>query len=329
MTMDEIKKIGYKPNIKYTDEYTSDITFNKKSQTNSNTDDSNSSLIDDLIEQGNAIQDMVDKLPDDIKDIIKDPLDPIIDFVNNELKDKELTKVPNQLEWEYEPEYPEPDPVNPGGGDPSIDDPEYGGLWEPDDIITIRKEYHKPFEIIEKEYVKNLYDLFQDYFSNLHSIVSNFWTTLLYSIMGKKSDEIDMILNNILLSSSKIKDDKKHLLDSAVKSDINRNMKLKYFANNFDAEGSMKHLKQFKAVYELRLRYSKIDKNNKPISRADQMSNNILESMNITYSNKYDKSYESLYRYLKSSNVILEDSLNSAAQSFRAKQTLIDTKGVK
>lgn len=327
---DTIKKISYKPDIKYTDEYSSDILFEKKSsENNSNNNENDSSEIEDLINQGNAIQNMIDQLPDDIKDIVQDPIDPIIDFVNSELKDKELNKVPVELEWEYnysdDTDY---ESNNDSDIDESIDDPDWD-IWEPDDSISIKKEVHTKDEIIEKEYIKNLYDLFYEYYSNLHNIISQFWSTLLYSIMNKKSSEIDLILNNILLNSSEIKDDKKHLLDLAIKSEINRNMKLKYFSNNFDAEGSMKHLKQFKAVYELRLRYAKIEENKTPVSRADQMSNNILKSMNLTYSNKYDKSYENLYRYLKSSNVILEDSLQSAAQSIRAKQTLIDTKGVK
>lgn len=332
--MADIRKISYKPDIKYTDEYKSDITFSKKSNNNNNisSNDDVSSEIEDLINQGNAIQNMIDKLPDELKDAIKDPVDPIIDFVNSELKDKELNKVPVEIEWDYNynpnPD-PDPDDYEGNDNDPSIDDPDPEDIWDPDDDIPIHKTVHTKDEIIEKEYIKNLYDLFSDYYSNLHNIISNFWSILLYSIMNKNSSEIDMIMNNILLSSSEIKDDKKHLLDLSVKAEINRNMKLKYFSNNFDAEGSMKHLKQFKAVYELRLRYAKIEKNDKPVSRADQMSNNILQGMNLTYSNKYDKAYENLYRYLKSSNIILDDSLSSAAQSIRAKQTLIDTKGVK
>lgn len=324
--MDEIKKIGYKPDLKYTDEYDSDIKFNKD---NDNTNDSqeDGSDIEDLIEDGDSIQNMIDKLPDFIGDIIKDPIDPIIDFVKDELSDKILERVPVELDWDYniDIEYPDID-IEDENKEP--DDPD-ADIWSPDDDIPIRKEVHTKEEIVEKEYIKNLYDLFQDYYSNLHNIISNFWSTLLYSIMNKNSSEIETILNNILLSSSEIKDNKKHLLDLSVKSEINRDMKLKYFSNNFDAEGTMKHLKQFKAVYELRLRYAKIKNNDDPKSRADQMSNNILKSMSITYDKKYDKAYESLYRYLKSSNVILEDSLNSATQSIRAKQTLIDTKGVK
>ena len=159
--------------------------------------------------------------------------------------------------------------------------------------------------------------------------MSNFWSGLLYSIMNKDASEINTILDNILLSSSDIVDNKKHLLDSCVKAEINRDMKFKYFANNFDAEGSIKHLKNFKAVYEMRIRYSKIKKNNNPVSRADQMYNTILEAMSLSYDMKYKKTYENLHRYLKSSLAVLDDALQSAMQSIRSKQTLIDTKGVK
>lgn len=324
--MDKEKQIGYRPDLKYTDEYESDITFKKENEEDDYNQNDDGSDIDDLLEEGDAIQNMVDKLPDFLGDIIKDPLDPIIDFVKDELDGKEVEKVPVELEWDYiDNEFPE---IDPEGGDEEYDDPDIG-IWDPDDFIPIKKEEYTKEQIMEKEYVKNLYDLFSDYYSNLHTIVSNFWSSLLYSIMNKNSSEIETIMNNILLSSSEIKKDQKHLLDLSIKSQINRDMKLKYFSNNFDAEGSMTHLKQFKAVHELRLRYAKINKNDNPISRADQMSNNMLKSMSLSYDAKYDKAFESLYRYLKSSNMVLDDALRSATQSIRAKQTLIDTKGVK
>lgn len=329
MIMDYNKKIGYRPNIKYTDEYESDIDFSSRqsSYEQSDSNDDNS-LIENLLEQGDSLQNMIDKLPDFISDKIKDSVDPIIDFVNEELKNKKLEKVPVELEWIYESDDFTPETYEPEDNDSNYDDPDIG-IWDPDDDVFISKEVHTKEEIIQKEYIKNLYDLFDDYFNNLHTIISNFWSGLLYSIMNKSSSEISVIMNNILLSSSDIKDDKKHILDSVVKAEINRDMKLRYFSNNFNAEGSLKHLKNFKAVYELRCRYAKIDENENPISRADQMSNNILKGMSLSYDLKYDKTYENLYRYLKSSNIILEDALNSAVQSLRGKQTLIDTKGVK
>lgn len=325
--MDDIKKIGYRPDLQYTDEYNSDIKFKQDNNEHINEEDNNS-LVNDLLEQGDALQNMINKLPSFISEIISDPVDPIISFVKDELSDKTLEKVPVELDWSYNTDDWsgidfEGDSENGGGEDQDFDP------WTPEDDIPIKIKIHSKTEVIEKEYVKNVYDLFDDYYTNLHNIVSNFWSGLLYSIMNKDASEINTILDNILLSSSDIVDNKKHLLDSCVKAEINRDMKFKYFANNFDAEGSIKHLKNFKAVYEMRIRYSKIKKNNNPVSRADQMSNNILEAMSLSYDMKYKKTYENLHRYLKSSLAVLDDALQSAMQSIRSKQTLIDTKGVK
>ena len=229
--MDENKKIGYRPDLKYTDEYTSDIQYHRDNQddSNNNQDDINN-LIDDLLEQGQDLQNLVDKLPDFIGDIIKDHLDPIIDFVEDELKDKKLEKVPTLLEWTYKPYEPDPKPKPDDNDDNKpVDDPEYD-IWNPTDDIVIEKKRYEYSEIIQKEYIKNIYDLMSEYYSELQNILSNFWSILLYSIMNKESNEIKVILDNIILNSSEVNGDKRHLVDLSVKSEINRDMKLKYLA---------------------------------------------------------------------------------------------------
>ncbi|MGL4877996.1 hypothetical protein [Paraclostridium dentum] len=105
-------------------------------------------------------------------------------------------------------------------------------------------------------------------------------------------------------------------------------MKLDYFNNNFNSEETIKHLQQFKAVQELRLRYAKIEKLDAQ-NNSDQMSNNILQGMLLTYDKKYDVAYANLYRYLNSSNIVLKDALSSYIQEIKSKQTLIERKGIK
>lgn len=146
--------------------------------------------------------------------------------------------------------------------------------------------------------------------------------------INKNTSEIKMLLDNILLSSSNVIDNAKHLLDSAVRESIVKNMKLNYFSTMFNAEETIKHLKQLKAMQELRLRYSKIDEviGN---TKTNQMNNNILIASKLIYDRKYEIAYENLYRYLTSSNKILEDTLQTYIQEMKSKQILIERNGIR
>ena len=201
--------------------------------------------------------------------------------------------------------------------------------WEDDDdFFPIEKEEHTEEEITEKEYIKNLIDLFEDYNTNLENILSNFFSNFMLASINKNTSEIKMLLDNILLSSSNVIDNAKHLLDSAVRESIVKNMKLNYFSTMFNAEETIKHLKQLKAMQELRLRYSKIDEviGN---TKTNQMNNNILIASKLIYDRKYEIAYENLYRYLSSSNKILEDTLQTYIQEMKSKQILIERNGIR
>ena len=146
--------------------------------------------------------------------------------------------------------------------------------------------------------------------------------------INKNTSEIKMLLDNILLSSSNVIDNAKHLLDSAVRESIVKNMKLNYFSTIFNAEETIKHLKQLKAMQELRLRYSKIDEVIGD-TKTNQMNNNILIASKLIYDRKYEIAYENLYRYLTSSNKILEDTLQTYIQEMKSKQILIERNGIR
>ena len=328
--MQDERLIGYRPNLEYQDEYTSDATgyFDKQQQGEEDNQGQQDNTIDDLIDQMEIIDSLVDKLPGDASDIVGEITDQIIEFIDEELKDKEYQKVPEEELWYYEDIDNSPDPgTQPDWEEPEDDDVEYDPLTPIDPSPIIKETYTKQ-EIIEKEYVKNLVDLFNDYAVNMHTALSNFWTNLVSAILNKQSTEISLLVNNILLNSSDIQPQSLHLLDSAIRNQIIRTSKLDFYSNIFNAEETIAHLKQFKAMYELRLRYAKIEKVDGS-TREGQMNNNILEGMRITYSKKYDIAYENLLRYLKSSTDVLDDTLKTWLVEIKSKQTLIERKGIK
>ena len=328
--MQDERLIGYRPNLEYQDEYTSDATgyFDKQQQGEEDNQGQQDNTIDDLIDQMEIIDSLVDKLPGDASDIVGEITDQIIEFIDEELKDKEYQKVPEEELWYYEDIDNFPDPgTQPDWEEPEDDDVEYDPLTPIDPSPIIKETYTKQ-EIIEKEYVKNLVDLFNDYAVNMHTALSNFWTNLVSAILNKQSTEISLLVDNILLNSSDIKAESLHLLDSAIRNQIIRTSKLDFYSNIFNAEETIAHLKQFKAMYELRLRYAKIEKVDGS-TKEGQMNNNILEGMRITYSKKYDIAYENLLRYLKSSTDVLDDTLKTWLVEIKSKQTLIERKGIK
>lgn len=80
-------------------------------------------------------------------------------------------------------------------------------------------------------------------------------------------------------------------------------------------------------MQELRLRYCDTNKViTKPKTLQDQLSNNILDGLLLTYNKKYDMAYANLYRYLYSSNVLLKDAINTLIQEIKAKEILIERK---
>lgn len=320
-------QIGYRPNIQYQDEYESDAS-NIFNDSNNEIPESNNNSVNDLIDQIEIINSLIDKLPNDSSEAIKEVVDQIFDFIENELIDKEYEDIPDEWDWTYDNDNITNEIPNliPPDSDEEYDEEDF---WQDVDEFPIIKEEHPMTEIIEKEYIKNLVDLFDDYFTNLHTSLSSIWTNLILAITNKPTNEINVVLNNILLNSSEIKNDSKHLLDSAIRTQLIKDIKFKYFQNLFNAEETIKHLKQFKATYELRMRYAAIEKEEYPKNNSDQMNNNILKCMQLIYDKKYDIAYENLYRYLRSSNNVLDDIFKTWIAEIKSKQTLIERKGVK
>lgn len=326
---EEINKplIGYKPSLEYEDEYSSELQYiDSINSNNSDNNEAGKEEVEDLIEDLNNIGNLINKLPNNVSDLVNEVYDQVIDFVEEELKDKEVSHVPTEEEWTYidnnDPEY------DSDRKDYDNDDEEVvKDIWDDEDFFPIKKEEYTQEEIIEKEYIKNLVDLFEDYSVNLHNIMSNFWTNFFFASNNKTTSEIKMLLDNIVLSSSEIKTNAKHLLDSAVTQGIIKSMKLDYYNMMFNAEETIKRLKQLKAMQELRLRYAKIEEVDGS-TKTNQMNNNVLTATKLTYDRKYEVAYENLYRYLNSSNRVLNDTLQSWIQEIKSKQILIERKGI-
>ena len=146
-------------------------------------------------------------------------------------------------------------------------------------------------------------------------------------LVSKDANDLVFLFGPITNNCSIVEKDSKHLFDASLAMSEKSKTKLHFMENTFPVEQSMLHLKNFKTVYLLRLRYSTIDTTDGK-DKTNAMSDNILKGMKISYEQKYDVAYTNLYKYLNSSLDILEDVLNTELAGLKARRTLIEKGGI-
>lgn len=325
--MDENKKrIGYVPELNYTDDYYSEIEYSEIDNNTPDEKDEGKEVIDNLINNMNVLNTLISKLPSEASNTIKEVFDPVLDFINEELKDKVVEPIPDEDDWNYADTDNNEDSDN--ENDDNNNNEDVDNMWGTDDFFPTEEEEYTKKDIYEKEYIKNLIDLFYYYNIELQNIITEFWRDYILATSNKTDSEIGLIINNILFNSNDIIDNAKHLLDSAVRQQIIKDMKLDYHKLMFNLESTIINLKQLKATQEFRIRYANIEKTDGG-TKSNQYNNNVLTASLISYDKKYDIAYENLYRYLNSSNKVIKDSFQSWVQEIKSKQTLIEREGIK
>ena len=139
--------------------------------------------------------------------------------------------------------------------------------------------------------------------------------------------EIAFMLDPIEDNCSDVEHSSKHLFDASLAMGETSKLKIAFLGNACPVEQTLFHLKNFKTIYQLRLRYSTIDAIDGS-NKVDAMSNNILKGMKISYDQKYDVAFTNLYKYLNSSLDILEDAINTELAGLKARRTLIEKGGI-
>lgn len=353
------RQYSYRPNIEYQDTYESDYNnsqYDTVDADNTISEDESIEITNSITNTFNELSKLIPMLPAELQTAINNVYRPILDNWT-ELKDKPYPKKipdPDEPIWEsnrepdpiepwdpskkippFPPDYPEP-------GDSISDDNDYyidnDGIWDIDYPIRVIFPKYDPIKIIEKEFIKNVADLFKYYVNRLKDILYHYYSEKVAAVFGKKRNaqgnlisktmnEVSFILDPIEDSCGDVENGLKHLFDAGLAMGETTMLKLHFLANVFPFDQTLLHLKNFKAVYLLRLRYASIDAVDGS-NKVDAMSNNILKGMKISYNQKYDVAFMNLYRYLDSSLDILEDVINTELAGIRAKRTLIEKGGI-
>lgn len=352
------QQYSYRPDIQYQDTYESDhYSLRHQSAVPRIEDEEEESIeiTNNITQTFNALSKVIPLMPADLQTVINGVYKPILDSW------VELKKTPypiiipeeEQIEWVVPDPKPGEDPEAPKFMYPVPPDlplpkqsryPENGiklnndGIWDLDLPLQIKIKKTDPKTIIEKEFVKNIADLFDYYVNRLKDIIYHYYSEKIAATFGKKMaeegnlinktlEEISFLLDPIKNTEYEITEELRHLFDAGVFMGELSRLKLNFMSNSFPVEQTLFHLKNFKTIYLLRLRYATtetVDGSNK----LDAMSNNVLKGLRNSYNQKYDVAFANLYKYMNSSLDILEDTLNTELAGLKAKKTLIEKGGI-
>lgn len=352
------QKFSYRPDIEYQDTYESehqDQGFTTVTSGDRTDDDKGKDIIDNITKTFNEVTKVIPLIPADLQTVVNGVYKPILDswasFPKKNYpktipeKDKPIWHPPTEREPEPDPskiihpippEWPEPDP-------PTYPEPSQiingGGIWDIDVPIGSGFVTVDPVEVIEKEYIKNIADLYDFYVNRLKDILYRYQSEKLTAIYARKIDskgnltsktldDLAFLFTPVTGNCSDIEEHSKHLFDSCISMNERTKLKMNFLANVCPVEQTLLHLKNFNTVYQLRLRYAKID-TAKESNKINAMNNRILRALQEGYDLKYDTAFRDLYKYLNSSLDILEDVINTDLAGLKARRTLIEKGGIK
>ncbi len=351
------QKYSYRPNIEYQDTYESDHQ-NRHAQTvlvsNKNKEDTDKGVNDAIDKTFNDLSKLIPLFPADLQTVINNVYKPVLDDWSTIrdfpyptiIPDPDIDRyIPKPGDEEQTPPGPFYTPQAPDLPRPSHYENTYPGyevnndtLWDPDPPVTVEFSKPDPVDIIEREYIKNVADLFNFYSNKLKDILYRYYSEKIMATFAKKQDgsgnsssktvsEVKFLFEPIEDNCSSVEENSKHLFDASLAMSEKASLKMNFLGNAFPVEQTLFHLKNFKAVYLLRLRYAKIELSD-GADKVAALNNNILKGMKISYDQKYDVAFTNLYKYLNSSLDILEDAINTELAGLKARRTLIEKGGI-
>ncbi len=319
MSDEELNKqsLGYRPEIKYEDEYYSEPS--KDYDVPDKSVDIDNSIKDNINNNINKDDLFLDIIPEDIADVIKETYDIAKDIWLDELSNEDYKEIKYDNTQITEKD---------NGPDADEDSITEDSFWDDDSDYDDEYYIYDEETIVRQEYNKNMMDLLDYYFEALGDAMSNYTLGFTMAFYKKSKDDSANMRNSILNADKKIKVKKgnEHLLDVGLRTELMGELKLSFMRKMCPVDQSMMMFSNFKTITELRKKYARMtyldtDK------REDKMSDALLTASKLLYSEKYDKSFTELYRYLKGSVELTKDVLQEQLGSYKAKQTIAEKGG--
>lgn len=323
------KDLLYRPNLTYEKNYYTEGQEYKNTQGNKDDssfdrDLSKEDIINNLM---NNINEKIPMIPNDIVNsyippyyVMGDEYKNLIDSGNN---NGPISKDETDNNKDDDNKKPDKDKDNNNNHDNETDnnkDDDY-----PDDPFSKGEDVYVDFKdplsdyikVISERYYINFLDIYVDYLNKLSETLDKY----IYGVL-------DTMIRNPLKDNPHIYDTKHiknsdvwHLTDFLTKSDVYVQQKVRLHKKFFDIDESIVHIRSIKVAKEQSLRYYKI----KPLKEEDDLdisSNLILQESRYVAEKKYKENLLNLYKYLNSSVILMDESLNLSLKQAKSIATI-------
>ena len=321
---DDIKKnknnILYRPDLDYDKNYDTEYTTEIETI--------------DIPEEKESELDQIKKHIINIKALL--PIVPIglRDMANNQIKviesilpevnpvEKKPESITERIEIVIPDPGPEPEPENPE------DDLPYPDPYiEPDpDPFIIHTETKDKITLIEEDYNYNIVSIILDYIDNLNKIINDYLNQMIVSLRPIPNNLYDKAINSYGGHTNNVSTDLKHLSDLVIRSERNRDMKMRLYNKRYSLDNTINKIRACKIGVEQRLRYYTANYSN-DMSYSGMISNRQLENSRMIYDQKYKQNFIDLYKYLNSSVILYNECLKMSLNEIQAKSILLMKEG--
>lgn len=310
--------ILYSPNLQYDKSYyTEGAKKNNYEEKNDNDiKDESISKLDEIKDLTNRIDSNLALLPDYIKDAYLPPYiemnkesNKIYDEIkhkDNDDDNKDKNKGDNE---HYIPGEPEPEDK-----DYYPEDPFQKGE---DVYVEFEDPYADYSKVVNNRYYTNFLDIYADYLNKLYKVTNDFILDLIDATINNPLRD-----NPLQYKTTKIKNkDLWHLTDFLCKSSIYLDQQIRLHKKFFDIDESVLHIRQLKMAKEQSARYYKINELQEK-NKYDMLSNLTLQESRYVADKKYKENLKHLYKYLNSSVILLDESLNMLKKQAQSMTTI-------
>lgn len=172
-------------------------------------------------------------------------------------------------------------------------------------------------DTIEDQYYTDFLEIYEDYLKNISDVSNNFSYTTLNLLNNKYAKNIQDSYATKDLTNESIY----HASDYMTKSDIRLEQLLRLHEKLFDADETIMHIKSIKVSKEQMKRYFEIEPKEQE-DEIDTFNNVLLEESRRVSQKKYEDNLYSLYKYLNSSVILMNETANILAKQNKCMITI-------